>query len=61
MEKGQPLQQVLLENWAATNKTMTLEYLSHHILKFSFQSQRKAMSKNAQTTTQLQSSHTLLK
>ena len=27
----------------------------------SFQSQRKAMSKNAQTTTQLHSSHTLLK
>ena len=26
-----------------------------------FQSQRKAMPKNAQTTTQLQSSHTLLK
>ena len=29
--------------------------------QFSFQSQRKAMSKNAQTTTQLQSSHTLVK
>ena len=28
---------------------------------FSFQSQRKAMPKNAQTTTQLHSSHTLLK
>ena len=29
--------------------------------KFSFQSQRKAMLKNAQTTTQLHSSHTLVK
>ena len=29
--------------------------------QFSFQSQRKAMSKNAQTTTQLHSSHTLVK
>ena len=28
---------------------------------FSFQSQRKAMPKNAQTTTQLHSSHTLVK
>ena len=29
--------------------------------QFSFQSQRKAMSKNAQTTAQLHSSHTLVK
>ena len=29
--------------------------------RFSFQSQRKAMPKNAQTTTQLHSSHTLVK
>ena len=29
--------------------------------EFSFQSQRKAMPKNAQTTTQLHSSHTLVK
>ena len=29
--------------------------------QFSFQSQRKAMPKNAQTTTQLHSSHTLIK
>ena len=29
--------------------------------QFSFQSQRKAMPKNAQTTTQLYSSHTLVK
>ena len=29
--------------------------------QFSFQSQRKAMPKNAQTTSQLQSSHTLVK
>ena len=29
--------------------------------QFSFQSQRKAMTKNAQTTTQLHSSHTLAK
>ena len=29
--------------------------------QFSFQSQRKAMPKNAQTTTQMQSSHTLVK
>ena len=31
------------------------------ICQFSFQSQRKAMPKNAQTTTQLDSSHTLVK
>ena len=30
-------------------------------VKFSFQSQRKAMSKNTQTTSQLYSSHTLVK
>ena len=30
-------------------------------IQFSFQSQRKAMLKNAQTTTQLPSSHTLVK
>ena len=30
-------------------------------VQFSFQSQRKAMSKNAQTTTQLHSSHMLVK
>ena len=37
--------------------------LKDNIIKgqFSFQSQRKAMPKNAQTTTQLHSSHTLLK
>ena len=29
--------------------------------QFSFQSQRKAMPKNAQTTTQLHSSHTVVK
>ena len=29
--------------------------------QFSFQSERKALSKNAQTTTQLHSSHTLVK
>ena len=29
--------------------------------QFSFQSQRKAISKNSQTTTQLHSSHTLVK
>ena len=29
--------------------------------QFSFQSQRKAMPKNAQTTTQLHSSHTLVR
>ena len=29
--------------------------------QFSFQSQRKAMPNNAQTTTQLHSSHTLIK
>ena len=29
--------------------------------QFSFQSQRKAMPKNTQTTTQLHSSHTLVK
>ena len=31
------------------------------IVQFSFQSQRKAMPKNAQTTAQLHSSHTLVK
>ena len=31
------------------------------ICQFSFQSQRKAMAKNAQTTAQLHSSHTLVK
>ena len=34
---------------------------SKHLLWFSFQSQRKAMPKNAQTTAQLHSSHTLVK
>ena len=34
---------------------------SGHRPQFSFQSQRKAMPKNAQTTTQLHSSHTLVK
>ena len=33
----------------------------HRTGKFSFQSQRKTMPKNAQTTTQLHSSHTLVK
>ena len=33
----------------------------HGHSQFSFQSQRKAMPKNAQTTTQLHSSHTLVK
>ena len=38
-------------------------FIGHRTAKgqFSFQSQRKAMPKNAQTTTQLNSSHTLVK
>ena len=35
--------------------------ISHTLYQFSFQSQRKAMSKNAQTTAQLLSSHMLVK
>ena len=50
---------------AALNMPANLEKLSsgHGTGKgqFSFQTQRKAMPKNAQTTTQLHSSHTLVK
>ena len=56
-------------------KDDAIKYCTHHDSKFgklsnghgtgkgqfSFQSQRKAMPKNAQTTTQLHSSHTLVK
>ena len=38
-----------------------LEKFSFQSQKFSFQSQRKAMPKNVQTTTQLHSSHMLVK
>ena len=49
---------------AALNMPANLENSSGHRTgkgPFSFQSQRKAMPKNAQTTTQLHSSHTLVK
>ena len=56
------------ERWrcesAALNMQANLENSSGHRTgkgQFSFQSQRKAMSKNAQTTTQLHSSHTPVK
>ena len=39
----------------------TQQWLQDWKRQFSFQSQRKAMPKNAQTTTQLHSSHTLVK
>ena len=39
----------------------TQQWPQHWKGKFSFQSQRKAMPKSAQTTTQLHSSHTLVK
>ena len=39
----------------------TQQWPQDWICQFSFQSQRKAMPKNAQTTTQLHSSHTLVK
>ena len=39
----------------------TLQWLQDWERQFSFQSQRKAMPKNAQTTAQLHSSHTLAK
>ena len=46
--------------------TSVYDYCFHYLVlwgkgQFSFQSQRKAMPKNAQTTTQLHSSHTLVK
>ena len=37
------------------------DFYPNQTSQFSFQSQRKAMPKNAQTTTQLHSSHTLVK
>ena len=49
---------------AALNMPASLENSSGHRTgkgQFSFQSQRKAMPKNAQTTAQLHSSHTLVK
>ena len=39
----------------------TQQWLQNWESQFSFQSQRKAMPKNAQTTTQLHSSHTTIK
>ena len=75
--ESNPLQYSCLENfmnrgaWWATESQALLKQLSMHThtlyrkdlpgLQFSFQSQRKAMPKNAQTTTQLHSSHTLVK
>ena len=52
---GKSLQYSCLEN--------PMNSMNHRTGKgqFSFQSQRKAMPKNAQTTTQLHSSHTLVK
>ena len=49
---------------AALNMPANLENSGGHRTgkgQFSFESQRKAMPKNAQTTTQLNSSHTLVK
>ena len=49
---------------AALNMSANLENSSGHRTgkgQFSFQSQRKAMPKNAQTTAQLYSSHTIAK
>ena len=51
------------KNWHIQHLIEPTNYSGHRTGKgqFSFQSQRKAMPKNAQTTTQLHSSHTLLK
>ena len=40
---------------------LELKIIYPPLLQFSFQSQRKAMPNNAQTTTQLHSSHMLVK
>ena len=56
--------QILKDESAALNMPANLENSSGHRTgkgQFSFQSQRKAMPKNAQTTTQLHSFHTLVK
>ena len=56
--------QILKDESAALNMPANLENSSGHRTgkgQFSFQSLRKAMPKNAQTTTQLHSSHTLVK
>ena len=56
---------ILMESNKTKYKIMisSVVYLKHAYGKgqFSFQSQRKAMPKNAQTTAQLHSSHTLVK
>ena len=52
------------DNWYINEDNIDLKLSSDHRTEkgqFSFQSQRKAMPKNAQTTTQLHSSHKLLK
>ena len=49
------LHSICQQTWKTCNGPRTGKY------QFSFQSQRKTMPKNAQTTTQLQSSHTLVK
>ena len=49
------LQSICQQIWKTQQGTQDCES------QFSFQSQRKAMSKNAQTTPQLHSSHTLVK
>ena len=51
-------------NWYLNEDNIDLKLSSDHRTgkgQFSFQSQRKAMPKNTQTTAQLHSSHTLLK
>ena len=50
----------LLPYWIY-GRTQDKIYTNKHKGQFSFQSQRKEMPKNAQTTTQLHSSHTLVK
>ena len=56
------LHSICLQIWKQTNKQKN--FISGHRIgkvQFSFQSQRKAMPKSVQTTTQLHSSHTLAK
>ena len=47
--------------YASTFGKLSSGHRTGKVLPFSFQSQRKAMSKNAQTTAQLHSSHMLVK
>ena len=52
------------DNWYINEDNIDLKLSSDHRTEkgqFSFQSQRKALQKNAQTIAQLNSSHTLVK